>query len=520
MSLLKPTSLERFTGISRALRLGTACLVVMLSNWLAATTALAETPGQLPPRPNILLICVDDLRPELGCYGVEYAQAPNLDRLASQGMLFTNHFVQVPSCGQSRYALLTGRSPKSSGAMAITAMYKGKSELIQTPTEAAQTLPELFRRSGYRTVCIGKVSHTPDGKVYEYNGAGDGHPEMPNAWDELATTYGPWKRGWGTFFAYTGGRHREDGQGHKDLMEFVAEHDEDLPDGRMAATAIEKLRELKARRDSAGAQPFFLGLGFFKPHMPFVATKADWDAFEGVDIPLPPQPGKPDSAYWHRSGEFRQYNAPFPVSTPLADEDIIRGRRAYLACLRYTDRQVGKVLAELDALGLADSTIVVLWGDHGWQVGDSAIWGKGCLLDRALRSSLMVRVPGVTKPGARCDAIVETLDLFPTLVELAQPSFNKTLYPLDGRSLVPLLSGEADAVRESAISYWQQGVSVRTLTHRLITVPTKDGPTKTELYDIRDSVDPFKNVADEQPDVRDALLNMIDERHAELGAQK
>ncbi len=141
-------------------------------------------------------------------------------------------------------------------------------------------MPELFRLHGYRTICIGKVSHTADGRVYEYNGQGDGRLELPGAWDELPTPFGPWERGWGIFFAYANGRHREDGQGHRDVMEFVAEEDDDLPDGLLASTAIEQLQNL-ASRD----QPFFLAVGFFKPHLPFVATREDWEAFENVEIP-------------------------------------------------------------------------------------------------------------------------------------------------------------------------------------------------------------------------------------------
>ncbi len=482
----------------------------------AARSGAAEGVERLASqRPNILFICVDDLRPELGCYGVPHVESPNLDRLAAKGMRFTNHFVQVPSCGQSRYVLLTGRSPKSSGAMAITAMYQGESQLLQTNTPAAQTMPELFRRSGYHTVCIGKVSHTPDGKVFAYNGSGDGRPEMPNAWDELPTRYGPWKRGWGTFFAYVGGRHREDGQGHRDVMEFVAESDEELPDGMMAAQAIEKLEQLKARRERDD-QPFFLGLGFFKPHLPFVATKADWEAVADVHVPPPPQPGKPNSKTWHRSGEFYQYEGPFPMSNPLADEDIIGGRRAYLACVRFVDRQIGKVLDALDETGLADSTIVVVWGDHGWQIGDSAIWGKACLLERSLRSTLIIRAPGVTREGAECNALVETLDIYPTLLELAKPQVTETLHPLNGTSMVPLLTGEAPSIRDAAISYWRNGVSVRTDTHRFITMPTANGPPHTELYDIRESPDPFEDIASRQPELRDQMLQIIADRHAEL----
>src|SRR5262249_21356003 len=151
--------------------------------------------------------------------------------------------------------------------------------------------------------------------------------------------FGPWQRGWGTFFAYTGGRHREDGKGHRDLMEFVAGRDEDLPDGLMADRAIEELRAFQK-----SGQRFFLGLGFFKPHLPLVATKADWEAMEKAAVPPAPHPEKPNSGYWSNSGEFYGYKFPFPKTNPLAPPDQLQARRAYLACVRYSDRQVGKVL--------------------------------------------------------------------------------------------------------------------------------------------------------------------------------
>lgn len=456
--------------------------------------------------PNVLFIAIDDLRPELGAFGVPYAPTPNLDRLARQGMAFTRHFVQVPTCGASRYALLTGRSPARSGVTrSNAACYQGRSALSAEQLSGAQTMPELFRRSGYHTVLIGKISHTPDGRVFAYNGKGNGRHELPHAWDELATPFGPWKRGWGTFFAYRGGRHREDGQGHRDLMEFTAEKDEDLPDGLMAQTAIRKLEQLKK-----ADRPFFMGLGFFKPHLPFVATRRDWEAMARVDVPLPKHPRRVKSPNWHGSGEFYKYAMPFKKTRPLADADSLQARRAYLACVRYTDRQVGKVLAALDQLDLARETVVVVWGDHGWFLGEVALWGKHTVFERAVRSPLIIRAPGrIARPGRQSDALVETLDVFPTLLELCHPSFQKTQYSLDGKSLGPILAGEADSVRTAAVSYWGPAVSVRTRTHRLIARKNPKGPTKVELYQLSDGPDPVANVAESQPEVTRDLLKRL-----------
>ncbi|MCA9072755.1 MAG: sulfatase, partial [Planctomycetaceae bacterium] len=377
--------------------------------WLLALGVLQLSAAEKTTnRYNVLFIAIDDLRPELGCYGVDAAQSPHLDALAKRAVVFDRHYVAVATCGASRYALLTGRSPAQSGVTRNNAAaYSGSSALALEQQPGAQTLPELFRRSGYRTVCIGKISHTPDGRVYAYNGKGDGHHELPNAWDELPTPFGPWKRGWGTFFAYANGIHREDGGGHKDLMQFTAENDEDLPDGMMATTAIERLRKFQSSQE-----PFFLGLGFFKPHLPFVAPKQDWEAFENAEIPLPQQ-GKIDSPYWHNSGEFYKYDAPYRKTHPLSPEAQRMARRAYYACVRYADRQVGRVLDELKKLGLDKNTIVVVWGDHGWHLGEQEVWAKHTPFERANRSVLMIHIPGTTHTGKTTSALAETIDLYP-----------------------------------------------------------------------------------------------------------
>lgn len=456
-------------------------------------------------RPNVLFIAIDDLRTELGCYGNDSVQSPALDKLATQGVLFTNHFVQVPTCGASRFALLTGRSPENSGVTRSNqAFYHGKSALLTKQTTGAQTLPELFRRSGYHTTCIGKISHTADGRVFEYNGSGDGRTELPHAWDDLATPFGSWKRGWGIFFAYANGRSREDGSGIRELMEFTAEKDEDLPDGMLAQQAIQTLSQLKIQE-----QPFFMGLGFFKPHLPFVAPQQDWEAMSQVKISPPPHPEKNDSAYWHKSGEFYSYNMKFDKTRPLSPDAQLKTRRAYLACIRYVDRQVGKVLAALDELGLSQNTIVVVWGDHGWFLGDTALWAKHAPYERALKSTLIIRAPGVSRAGLKSAALVETLDLYPTLIDLCKPKFTKTEYPLDGLSLKPILKGDQAEVREVSLSYWSSAVSVRSKKHRFITTFKKGKPTQSELYDISKTPDPIHNLIKTRPAIAQEMLKHI-----------
>ena len=483
---------------------------------VAFVAGLASASAADTNRFNVLFIAVDDLRPELGCYGVDHVQSPNIDRLAAQGTVFSRHYVQVPTCGASRYAMLTGRSPAKSGVVSSNeALYNGPAALVPEALAGAQSLPEQFRRSGYRTVCIGKVSHTADGRVFSYKGTGDGRPELPNAWDDLPTPFGPWQRGWGAFFAYCGGRHREDGQGHRDLMEFTAERDEDLPDGLMAEQAVGQLQSLQK-----SGQRFFLGLGFFKPHLPFVATKGDWEAMEKVAVPPAPHQEKPSSDYWHKSNEFYGYKSPFAKARLLSAADQLQARRAYLACVRYTDRQVGKVLDALDKLGLAESTIVVLWGDHGWHLGDSQIWGKHAPFERSVRSPLIIRAPGVSRTAKSCDALVETTDIYPTLMDLCQPGFTRTQHPLDGLSLRPLLDGSSPSIRETAVSYWEKVVTVRTDTHRLIATRGGDAWSKQELYDMRLTPDPVENLAAKQPELVKSLTALLEKAVSKSPAKR
>ena len=497
-------------------------LAVLLAGIFMGSRAEAQDAPADTNRYNVLFIAIDDLRPELGCYGVGYVRTPNIDRLASQGVLFRNHFVAVPTCGASRYALLTGRDPANSGVRrGNNALFAGATALSQEQQPGAQSMPELFRRSGYRTVLIGKLSHTADGRVYAYDGTGDGRHELPHAWDALATPLGPWRRGWGVFFAYEGGAHREDGQGHRDLMQFTAEEDDDLPDGLMATAAVEQLAALRDR-----GVPFFLGLGFFKPHLPFVATRGDWDAVQQWDVPPPTHPQRADTTYWHNSGEFYGYHMPWEKDRPLDEDAQIAARRAYLACVRYTDRQVGRVLDALDELGLAENTLVVLWSDHGWFLGEGGLWGKHTPLETALRSPLIVRLPSLSgsageaprprhiNAGRSTDALVSTIDLYPTLIDLCRPRFSETNHPLDGVSLAPIITGNRPAVRGHVVSYWGDAVTVRTALHRLVVRQDGEGqPTDVELFAVDAAAGPsdisFENLAEQQPTIVQRLKALL-----------
>ena len=452
---------------------------------------------------NVLFIAVDDLRPELKCYGVDYALSPNLDHFSKSAVTFQNHYVQVPTCGASRYALLTGRSPSKSGALRNNVFYSGTTAIRNNELPGAQTMPELFRRSGYETILIGKISHTPDGRIFSYDGKGDGRREMPRAWDRLNTPMGEWKKGWPLFFAYANGKHREDGKSPMKLMEFIVEKDDDLPDGLLAKNAINELTKLKNRK-----KPFFMGLGFFKPHLPFVAPKKDWEAFEKIEIPFPDEKKPFNSPFKHDSGEFFKYSPPYEDKRPLDNKSAITARRAYLACVRYIDRQIGKVLKCLDETELSKNTIVVVWGDHGWHLGNGQQWGKHTPFEIANRSVLMIRSPNI-KGGFSTNALAETLDIYPTLLDLCKPKFQQTHHPLDGVSLAPILKKEKKSVRKHAISYWRNAVSVRSQSHRLVAQIKNGEIINKEFYDLKVKLNTTKQSESNNSKIEKELIEAI-----------
>lgn len=456
-----------------------------------------------PGKWNVLFIAVDDLRPELGCYGARAVRTPCIDAFAATALTFRHHYVQVPTCGASRYALLTGRRASESGALGNEVATRGRAALPrEMDPERARTLPELFRRSGWRTGCIGKISHMPDGRVFSYDGRGEGRPELPDAWDFLETPCGAWKYGHGAFFAYGGGRHREDGGGYAPLYEFPDVADEALPDGMIARAAA-------ARLESWKDQPFFLGVGFFKPHLPWVAPKRYRDLYEGRDVGMSPNPEKTASGRFHGSGEFSRYRSDFPQKLPRTPAEHEQARKAYYAATSYVDAQIGLVLDKLRDLGLEQRTIVILWGDHGWHLGDHGIWGKHTPFERSLNSPLIVRVPGVTRAGASTEALVETVDLLPTLVDLCEPEMTRMMWPLGGLSLRPVLADPGHPGKDGALGYWGKSVTLRTARYRIIATRQGGDFRDVEIYDHREDPHETVNLAGEDPALRARLLDQL-----------
>lgn len=451
--------------------------------------------------PNFLFIAIDDLRPELGCYRADYIHSPHLDSLAADGFLFRNHQVVVPTCGASRYALLTGLLPRSPQYLRNDAFEQFMAG--QPETERPESFVHHLRRQGYRTVGIGKISHSPDGYAYGYQEPVSDIAEMPHSWDEFLFNAGKWGTGHNAFFGYADGSNRNDLDKQVFPYEAADVPDEGYPDGLTAQLAIDKLGEL-ATRD----QPFFMAVGFFKPHLPFTAPRKYWDLYDREDIPLSPTPDLPQGihpASLHGSGEFNQY-ALGPEKAGLDRElspDYARQlRHAYAACVSYVDAQVGKLLGALQKQGLDENTVVIVWGDHGWHLGDHRVWGKHTVFDWALRSTLLMRLPGQQQAPRVFDQVVSSVDIYPTVLDLCGLD---TPYPLDGQSLSPLWEDPSRPGRNTAFSYFRRGISLRTDRYRLTQYFREEEP-RIELYD--HVKDPYEknNIAGESIGVVDSLM--------------
>jgi arylsulfatase A-like enzyme len=467
-------------------------------------------PEQANSKPNVLFICVDDLRPELGCYGADYIHSPNIDKLAQSGAIFTNQFVQVPTCGASRYSMLTGMLPKTKEHLnneACRTFISGKPE-----TEVPETFIHHLKQNGYYTVGIGKISHYVDGLLYGYTDSVGTDYELPNSWNEMLFNPGKWGTGWNAFFGYADGSNRQGMNRQVKPYEMAEVDDAGYPDGLTAELALQKMNELSKKE-----LPFFLAVGFFKPHLPFNSPKKYWDLYDESKIPLSPNPFIPENvnkASLHASGEFNGYELGDEEATlegPVSDEYARKLRHAYFACVSYTDAQIGKLLDELDKLGLAKNTVVVLWGDHGWHLGDQLVWGKHTIFERALKSAFIVKVPG-EKGGIQINKVVSTVDIYPTIVDLCGLEMPMQT---DGKSLVSLMQNPATDWEEVSYGYFRNGISLRTGQYRL-TKYFRDAEPTVELYDHQTDPNETKNIAGEKPEIVESLMPIMEKGNTGL----
>ena len=491
-----------------------------LATWLAVTVlATAITQGDScwskeEKPPNVLLICVDDLRNCLDLDGDPIAETPNLDRLASEGRYFRHHYVQVAACGPSRCSMLTGRRIIRSWDV------WNADRTRKVEPENPVSLAHHFRRHGYATVSIGKVSHEPSGTIppeYEVH-------QVPFSWAKAFAPVGRWATPWHAFFAYS------DGRAYNAVIRWVRDEPRRLPfecgdvgddgyaDYHLAKAGIDELRRL-----SAAEKPFLLAVGFYKPHLPHNAPKKYWDKFPAEKVGMPdnfhPPKNVDPSICIHKSPELTgHYYWPSGLGN-ISVQEAIRQRRAYYAAVAYVDVQIGRLLDELRRLDCVDETIVVLWSDHGWQLGEHHMFSKHSNYEVATNSPLIIKVPEMSRPGAPADGIVETVDLFPTLTDLCGLPTPKGLA---GRSVRPMVE-QCDAPgKEGAYSTHGggkgfRGHSLRTDRHRLVRwINDKGEVGLIELYDR--AKDPGENVsiADKHADVVGELTQRLQRKMTQI----
>lgn len=422
------------------------------STTFAATGALA---AQGPRRKmNVLLIAVDDMRPELGCYGAKHVHTPNLDAFAKTGTVFTRAYCQQAVCSPSRTSLLTGLRPDTTKVYELQTHFR-----LNLPDAVA--LPQCFREQGYTTAGLSKIFHggLDDSRSWSIPWWRPGGP----AWNSAESADAA--RNLDKRLRESNWKIEPPVSAAGPLYESPDVADDALPDGQTASQAIAALRTLKD-------QPFFLAVGFLKPHLPFVAPKKYFDLYDPARIEMPDYPETPaQMPPWagHPNGELKSYGdiKEMPVPPEKARELV----RAYYAAISYADAQIGKVIAELNRLGLRENTAIVVFGDHGWHLNNHGLWHKQTVFEKATRSPLIVSVPGQKRKGTRCTRLVEFVDIYPTLADVAGL---KAPANLEGQSFRPQLDNPSAPGKSAALSQYPRnhegkrlmGYSLRTERYR------------------------------------------------------
>lgn len=482
--------------------------ILFMSLFFRCSTAESEYSDAPAKKPNVLLICVDDLRPEIGSYGSASIQTPNIDALASSGFQFNRHYVQSAICGPSRSSMLLGKVSQQWDP------WKAVRENGVEP-ERPVALPHLFKQNGYKTVGIGKITHEPGGVM----DADQRIAQIPFAWDTTYTATGKWETPWRAFFAYANGdAHNTAMRIGEDTPRIPYEagkvDDEGYPDG---LNTLEAIRQLKTLQKSE--QPFFLALGFYKPHLPFNAPKKYWDLYNKNEIPLADNnflPENLNNPFSTNASPELTTHYPWPDGPGTVTEKSARTvKHGYFACISYIDAQIGKVLNELKRLRLEDNTIVILWSDHGWHLGEHTMFGKMSNFEIATRSPFIIRVPAMKKSGVKLNHLTESIDLYPTLAELC--SLKVPDY-LQGESLVEIMQNPNSKGPEYARSFYYRkgalGKSIRTDRYRVTRwADENDSTLAVELYN--HDIDPNENtnIAMKQPDVLNHLLEQLQKVH-------
>ncbi len=467
-----------------------------------------------PQRPNILFIPVDDLRPDLGCYGDDFAVTPNIDKVAEQGVTFTRTYCQQAVCNPSRASLLTGLRPDTLRVWDLRTEFRNKLPDVVT-------LPQYFKENGYYVYGIGKIFHNiyPDTISWTEKPHVAGFPFDPDAvylnenniarQEEKKKIY------------IEKGIDRIDQLGYWYIKTVAIENadvdDDAYFDGAQTTAALKKMEEL-AKKD----QPFFMAVGYYRPHLPFNAPKKYWDLYDRAFIPLAENKSIPENMpeyAMNRGNELRSYedmrDLPLPEGVPFKTEKQRLLKHGYYASVSYIDAQIGRLVDGLKKLGLYENTIIVIWGDHGWKLGEHNAWCKQTNYEIDTRVPMIIAGANVSAKGLQSEALTEFVDIYPTLCEIANLEIPEHL---QGSSVVPLLQNPHQQWKTAAFSQFLQGrfgrmhanhegkqymgYTIRTDRYRYVEwyewdkSNTKGALTDRELYDHQDDPGENINIAD------------------------
>ena len=468
--------------------------------------------AEAPPRPNILFFAVDDLRPESACYGKDYVKSPNIDRIAKAGIVFNRAYCQQAVCSPTRSSLMTGTRPDTTKVWDLVTHFR-------TALPEVVTLGQHFKNNGYFVQGMGKIYHggyndeptwsvpwqTPKAVPYALpenvtlnQRQFEAEPDAPAAGAPTKPAKGKRKAAAATGDTTTASKKNTRGP----AFEGADVPDNTFQDGKVADLAVATLREISQKKE-----PFVLAVGFIKPHLPFVSPKKYWDLYDPAKIQLAPNKFRPKDAPDYAilpGSEMRAYHG---IPDGSISDDLARKlKHGYYAAISYMDAQVGKVLDELDRLGLTKNTIVILWGDHGWKLGEHDAWCKHSNCENDANAPLVLSVPGMKSAGQHTDALVEFVDIYPTLSELAGLPLPGHL---EGTSFKPLLDDPKRQWKSAAFSQYPRpsgksgvgplmGYSMRTDRYRFtVWVGRNDHANvdAVELYDHQTDPQENQNIA-------------------------
>ena len=454
-------------------------LLGMAAFTMALSCPAAKAEGKL----NVLFIAIDDLQTQLGCYGDTSVLSPNIDRLAGRGLLFERAYCQQAICSPSRISMLSGLRPDSTGIYGLTKMLKD-----ELPEHI--TLPQHFKRNGYETVSIGKIYHHSK--------------DDPKGWSTepfRAMESSGYITAEGKRLVAVNVKENPAAKTKGPPTEMADVEDNVYSDGKLADFAVKELNRLKD-------QPFFIAVGFRKPHLPFTAPKKYWDLYDPEKIKLADNPFRPKGATkytMNNFGELRNYYGMVKGKDPVPDDVARHLLHGYAACVSFIDAQVGKILDELERLDLRDNTVVILWSDHGWKLGEHASWAKHTNFDIDARVPMIISAPGMKAAGRKTTALTELVDIYPTLSDLCGLPIPSNL---EGHSYAPLLDDPDLEWKSAAFHQYPRdrdkpdkiviGYAMRTQDYHYIEWKhIKSGKVQArELYDHRKDPDENVNVID------------------------